>query len=341
MPESPSDTTNDDELRRDYAAALPELQQLAARLESILERIDSADAIVESRIKSWDSIRHKLTRVSSKRLQDITDLVGVRVIVPDVRAFLATTEAIRQSLLISSWQSAVLQPEQTSAHFIVRDLGTGKFSAEVQVRTAAEDARTALVHELGYAHATLALSAAATAPLESTLAEFEALLLKPGVHEKRDIHPFLQRNEFLLYQNPDAVVSEVPIGLGTEFRIDFLVQKPDGTYLLIEIENPAVPLFTKSGDFAAGPNHALRQVEDWQEWIETNLPSMERHYPGIRSPEAWIVIGRDQELGPEEKSRLARRNINMRGRVTIKTYDNLLRDARAYVDSLGRALRKQ
>jgi Domain of unknown function (DUF4263) len=96
---------------------------------------------------------------------------------------------------------------------------------------------------------------------------------RPGVHEKRDVHGFINSHHFLLFPNPDGVTSEVPLGLGTEFRIDFLIQRPNGSYLLVEIENPQASLFTKGGNFSAAVNHALRQVEDWQEWIEANLPN--------------------------------------------------------------------
>lgn len=135
-------------------------------------------------------------------------------------------------------------------------------------------------------------------------------------------------------------MSEVAIGLGTERRIDFLIRKPDGSYILVEIENPKARLFVKSGDFSKELNRAIRQVEDWQEWIENNLQTVERRYPGIRSPESLIVIGRSLRLTSEERSRLARRNVNTRGRVTIRTYDDLLEEAKAYVRSLARYLGK-
>ncbi|MGA7925251.1 MAG: Shedu anti-phage system protein SduA domain-containing protein [Candidatus Sulfotelmatobacter sp.] len=173
--------------------------------------------------------------------------------------------------------------------------------------------------------------------LTGVLTQFESLIDQTGVHEKRDIHPFMKGHQFLPFASPDLVLSEVPIGMGTKYRIDFLVQKPDSTYLLVEIENPQARLFIKSGDFSADVNHAIRQVEDWQEWIEANLPTVERSYPGIRAPEALVVIGRDRGLSITEQNRLARHNVNMRGRIMIKTYDDLLRDARAYVRSIRAA----
>jgi hypothetical protein len=87
-------------------------------------------------------------------------------------------------------------------------------------------------------------------------------------------------------------------------------------------------------------NHAICQVEDWQEWIEANLPMVDRIYPGIRSPEAWVIVGRDHHLVEKYKHRVVRRNINMRGRVRIKTYDELLREARSFAKSIELNLRR-
>lgn len=72
--------------------------------------------------------------------------------------------------------------------------------------------------------------------------------------------------------------------------------------------------------------------------MEQNLPLVERHYPGLRSPEGWVIIGRSSGLTDFEKRRLLRRNINMRGRITIRTYDDLIEEAKAYVRSVERAL---
>ena len=46
-----------------------------------------------------------------------------------------------------------------------------------------------------------------TQHLEKAWSQFERLLEKPGVHEKRDIHPFLNETNFLLHPNPSEVFS--------------------------------------------------------------------------------------------------------------------------------------
>jgi ppGpp synthetase/RelA/SpoT-type nucleotidyltranferase len=328
----------EDEVRAEYVERLPRLGELRASLQAALRHLEALGADVTSRIKTWESVRDKLTRTNA-HLVDISDLVGVRVVVPDIQTFLQTSDALRREFLVTEWTTQHLRMGESAAHFIVRAKALDGISAEIQVLTAAEAARRALEHELRYKIATGESPAReATGELTHALMQFEALIERPGVHEKRDVHGFINSHSFLLFPNPDAVTSEVPIGLGTEFRIDFLVQRPDGSYLLVEIENPQAALFTKSGDFSAALNHALRQVEDWQEWIEANLPTVERYFPGIRAPEAWVVIGRARGLADAEKRRLVRRNINMRGRVALRTYDDVLRDAGAYIRSIRRAI---
>jgi hypothetical protein len=102
----------------------------------------------------------------------------------------------------------------------------------------------------------------------------------------------------------------------------------------VEIENPRHKLFNKNGDFSSAVNHALRQVEDWQEWIEDNLSVVQKKFPDISSPLGFVVIGRSKNLSKAELRRLARRNINTRGRMKIITYDELINIARTYVNSI-------
>jgi len=173
-----------------------------------------------------------------------------------------------------------------------------------------------------------------TTQLTVTLNNFRKLLDKPDLHEKRDIHPFIEKNQFILHSNPVDFYSEVPIGLGTEYKMDFMVREGDGSYLLVEIENAKHKLFTKDGDFTAIVNHAQRQVEDWQQWIDENISLMQREYPDIISPKGLVVIGRRNELSDEEKNRLARRNANLRGSLTIWTYDDLLENAKYFIESI-------
>lgn len=275
---------NEDEARAEYADLLPRLRDLRASIVAGLRRLESDGAEIRSRIKAWESVREKLSRSNQQNVADIQDLLGIRIVVPDVQSFLDASEILRSDFGLPSQTTQHVRFGESAAHFVVRAGSNPVLAAEIQVLTAAEEARRFLEHESRYRIAIgeplpRPSEDAALKKLADTLSQFESLIELSDVHEKRDVHRFLEANDFLLFPNPDAVMSEVPIGLGTEFRIDFVVQRPDGSYLLIELENPRAELFTKSGEFSAGVNHALRQVEDWQEWIEANLPTVERSYP--------------------------------------------------------------
>ena len=147
-------------------------------------------------------------------------------------------------------------------------------------------------------------------------------------------------NQFLLDPNAKNIYSESSIGVGKEYVIDFVIQKSNGDYLLVEIESSKHNIFTKNNDFAAILNHAVKQVEDWQEWIEDNISSAQKKYPGIISPEGLVVIGRSIDFSKKQIKSLKRRNINTRGKMKIVTYDDLIIDAKAYVKSISSNLRK-
>lgn len=330
--------------QKEYIALLPEANAFREALVVELSRLVQHDVTILSRTKAWDSVRSRMQLLKLTSVRHISDLVGIRLVVRDTTVLFHVIDTLEKIFFLPARMTQHLGPDESAAHLTVRSTGslTQGVSAEIQVVTVAEDARLILQHDLKYKSSTEHdRSTDITAPLTAVIDSFEALISQVDVHEKRDVHSFIKENDFLLYASLDAVISEAPIGLGTQYRTDFILRKPDGTYVLVELENPRARIVTKAGEFTYSVNHALCQVEDWQEWIELNLPTVERVYPGIKAPEAWIIIGRDTDLSVSAKGRLARRNINMRGRIQIRTYDDLLREARAHVRSVAAALAKQ
>src|SRR5882724_1806868 len=315
----------DEDLREEFVELLPQLNAFRTYVVAQIEQVIGSNTIdVRSRIKSWEAIREQLSRKRFSHITDFVDLIGIRVVVPDVDTLNEVGDAIASKFLVTVQETMHLREEESSSYIIARNgssLSRG-IAAEIQVLTATEEARRALAHDLGYRlakkQAREETDRGAITRLTRLIEDFVVLIEQPNVHEKHDVHPYLKNHPFLLYQGPDVLVSEVRIGMGTEFQMDFLVRRPDGTYILIEIENPKAPIVTQSGDFSSAVNHALCQVEDWQEWIEQNLPTVDKYYPGIRSPEAWVIIGRSRGLAKIGERRIARRNINMRGRITLK-----------------------
>jgi ppGpp synthetase/RelA/SpoT-type nucleotidyltranferase len=328
--------TTEDTLRLEYSELLPKLREFRAQLTAELAPVLAPyDAEFRSRVKPWVSVLEKLSRLGSSRVVDLRDLVGIRVVVPDGTEIFRVHDEIAKKFLVPEFETWHLQPHQSAIHLNVHSsLGTtDPIAAEIQILTASDEARRAIEHLIYYGQqpAREATPTDRAARLEGVISTFESLLEGPNVHEKLDVHPYLTAHKFLLFPNPDAIFPEVPVGFGTEYRIDFIIQRADGTYVLVEIENPRRPIVIGNGDFSAPLNHALCQVEDWQEWIEANLSTVEKYFPGMRAPEAWVVIGRNQNLTDAGKRRIARRNVNMRGRVMIRTYDDLIREARAFI----------
>ena len=319
-----------------------------AQLQRVLEGLlDAHPGVVSllSRVKSLDSIREKISRKNISSIRDIQDLIGFRIVVRNSNDIPAILDVLRSEFSLDSTATHDLNNVHR-VHAVIRLSDKrkalpewkafGETSAEIQILSVSSDAWQRIYHILQYKNEKPgeAIAKFATHGLEDTIAEFERLLEKPDVHEKRDIHPFIETSNFLLHPNPAEIFSEVPIGLGTEFRIDFLIREADGTYVLVEIENPRHRLFTQKGDFTAEVNHAQRQVEDWQEWIEDNLSTVQKAYPDMSSPRGLVVIGRLGTMAEKDRKRLDRRNINLRGRLTIWTYDHLLSSAKASIKSI-------
>lgn len=333
---------------------------------------------IESRIKSLESIKEKLLRLQAVTLPDIRDIVGFRVIVPTNEDMIKTFRLIESELSIDearfyehhsgslgSHNDGFIESFKYPVSFYVKSIpidsiffyaGLNKnrsqlpewkhfhdCRAEIQIMTVFGQAYMEATHAFHYKNKNEAQIDIplidVTSKLNFSVDNFKELLNSSKLHEKKDIHPLIEKNPFLLHPNPDEFFSEVAIGLGTEFKIDFFIRESDGKYLLVEIENPNHAIFTKAGEFSAPLNHALRQVEDWQQWIEDNLPTVQKKYPDMMSPSGLVVIGRSHNLTKEERQRLERRNINLRGKILIWTYDHLINNAQNFIDSIKNNLK--
>ena len=133
----------------------------------------------------------------------------------------------------------------------------------------------------------------------------------------------------------DALAAEVHnrARLGVELVTDFVLRRHDARYVVVEIEKPQDPIFTKAGDFSAQFNHAVRQVLDFQGWITSNIAYAQRFFPLIENPGGVVIIGRRAELLPEAQDRLRRWSENSR-HLEILTFDDLATRARALLASL-------
>jgi ppGpp synthetase/RelA/SpoT-type nucleotidyltranferase len=354
---------NPDQWRPHYDECLPVWDEFRSKLASLLQDILEPHIqgySIASRIKSWPAIISQMTETGATALHDVTNPFNFRIVVGTADEVSFVLKLLKSSLSVDSVvevRDAVISADhrysKTSMTIRVGNTRTSlpewarfdDLAAELQVLTLFASSWDALQQHLSYPSCA-STSAAMIAQygirsvelLSSVVHRFEQLLDRPDVQEKRDIHPFLWTHQFILHPNPDRIWSEVQIGLGKEYQLDFLIREADGTYILVEIENPRHTLFTAGGDLTFAVSHAQRQVEDWQEWIEDNLPTVQRKFPGMTSPEGLVVIGRSRQLSSVAKSRLRRRNVNLRGRLRILTYDDLIGNASSWITALRRQI---
>lgn len=160
------------ELEASYRKAFPLAQKLEAAVKeqicSIIEDNDLTLGVpLESRVKSWNSIREKLERVGLqlKSAVEIQDLVGLRAIFLFRNELDAFQDAIRETFDVLSEEdtSERLQDSQfgyQSRHLILKlpaswcDLpslrGLEALTVEVQIRTVAQHIWAAASHKLQY-----------------------------------------------------------------------------------------------------------------------------------------------------------------------------------------------
>jgi hypothetical protein len=166
--------------------------------------------------------------------------------------------------------------------------------------------------------------------------DFEALINRPGVDEDA-VQQFLELrpHTFLLAPVHLAIYSERRLGRLRPHNFyvpDFTVHRPDGEYHFIEIEDPSTPIYQAKGhEQAAHLTHAIGQVKDWLRYVDRNRESV-RMVDGLSTidlPTGEVIAGRDADLRGEARDRFAFDRAQP-GRITLRTYDMVLADARAY-----------
>jgi len=133
---------------------------------------------------------------------------------------------------------------------------------------------------------------------------------------------YLKAYPILLHPSYKIVNSQVR--LGAEYVADFVIETYDGNYTLVEIEKPTDRLYLLNGDPSSALTHAEQQVLDWQGWIRQNIAYL-RYEANLvmNTPQGLVIIGQRAQMNMDEIRRLNERNLNMRGRLQIITFDDL------------------
>lgn len=180
-------------LKLDYNAIEPDAKRFQAALSAELNHLITKGEVtlgvpIESRVKEWASIEEKIKRKSLtlSKIQDIDDLVGIRLILLFRRDLTTVDELLRSALDIKSSEDTSLRLADTqfgyqSQHYIIEAPSSwlnmpswrefGGIRVEIQVRTLAQHIWAAASHKLQYKH-----EASVPLPLRRSINRASALL---------------------------------------------------------------------------------------------------------------------------------------------------------------------
>jgi hypothetical protein len=164
---------------------------------------------------------------------------------------------------------------------------------------------------------------------QSLIRQFETLLAEQRSEET--YQRFLAENPVFLDPLGDRVIPKQR--LGTEFATDYAVRRLDGRWLLVEIEKPQDPIFTRRYDFTAAFTHAFGQVIDFLHWVDKNVAYAQDQMDGIAAPRGLLVIGIRATLDDRAAEKLRQYNANS-ARIDVMTFDDLFAAANSLYANL-------
>ncbi|WP_333004957.1 Shedu anti-phage system protein SduA domain-containing protein [Vibrio coralliilyticus] len=150
-------------------------------------------------------------------------------------------------------------------------------------------------------------------------------------------HAFLSEHAGLFFcDDIRTLMCASKLNLGDDHQTDFVRLIDDGSngfiYELIEIEKPTDKIFTKHGKASQKLADALKQIEDWRDWITDNTPQSNRLFPSksalvFQKPRYiyTIYIGRRAEMLDMGKYR---RRYEDAHKVNIRSFDRLAEELR-------------
>lgn len=172
--------------------------------------------------------------------------------------------------------------------------------------------------------------------LVDVAALYEALESAP---DERPLQQVLQEHPQLLaslVNSHKGAYVRSQVSFGGKFIADFVVGGLTSGGLhwtLVELESPTVRLNLRDGQAANELRKALKQIDDWREWLLQNLDTARRdpseHGLGLfdirPQARALIVIGRESRVGDADE---LRDRIRENQQVEVRTYDWLVGAAR-------------
>jgi hypothetical protein len=145
-----------------------------------------------------------------------------------------------------------------------------------------------------------------------------SLIYAPEATEKA-LQQFLKESAWIW--GIDATKVYPKKALANKYEVDFLIQRADGSWEIVEIESPRARVLTRNLRPTKELTHAMSQVRDYQEFCLKNYSFLyQNENIELLSPKGVVIIGR----GLNKKESQALESLNRTSHIKVATYDYLL-----------------
>jgi len=159
------------------------------------------------------------------------------------------------------------------------------------------------------------------------LRDFDELIQSTDVREE-SIQNFLEENNWIFGAEYIQVMPKK--ALSHKYVVDFLLQRFDSSWEIVELKLPAEDIFTNQLNVTAKVTSAISQIQNAQEFMLKNYEFLKTSEDiEVFKPRGVLVIS--NRLSNEEKDRLEIINKSYSD-ITIVTYQDLLQKARKQVE---------
>lgn len=114
---------------------------------------------------------------------------------------------------------------------------------------------------------------------------------------------------------------------------DFVIQRTDNSYLIVEIETPAKSVVTLGNQLSADATRAVAQAIQYRAFLLERTKEAERVFPKFADPECLVVIGLQSELNEAQHRALQLEN-QSRPNTRIVGFDWLSRRAETIANNV-------
>jgi len=156
-------------------------------------------------------------------------------------------------------------------------------------------------------------------------------IIATSPNNEQEFQSFFERNPLILdplahrvWPKPDLHGKKEP---------DFIIQRSDNSYLVIEIETPGKQIVTKDGQIGAKVTQAVTQAMEYRSFLLERYQQAQSTFPSFSAPEALVIVGLEGTLSEEEHAVLRRENEH-RANLKIIGFDALAKRATAIANNI-------